>query len=1745
MKKVKLFQRFFVARKITIFVLLITLFFNFNSAFAVSENESKTAEKSIDFSLTLQKREEETEPEEDDDDDDDDPEHEETDDDDDPEHEETDDDDDPEVDPDVPNTDEEDGPGSANTGSNFQSKSPKNAPEIVPYIAIFSMTFGIAFLLTNRKKLFKRKDGAFISYKKRRFSFALPLLSGAILVLPAVLANTLPSFANNESYISIESGQSFAEKTIQRGDLAEFSIPFTFSTDNFTGYTANFVAGSMVLTNENGQQIPSINEMLPKQEFEKYPSAVAAISFDGFIYLPLNTEIPFDKTIEATDSRTKNLYLAVRTTRDTEIGAYRLNGSVVKAATNKDIACYGKEEMQNFDGKLAIGEKKTLCDNRDGKEYVVTKQNDGKIWMTTNLDLDLVSDENGGGALRTKPNGETEVVPLTPENTNIDQNYYPRRSTSTDKTEEWLYEDDLNPEPESFKDVMPDYSFDSGNKEDGNYYNYLSATADVLDFQTLDINPTLSQSICPVGWKMARSDEFHDLIMSYSAEFDTEIVYDEYDAYGKWHGIIVSGTDLAAVIPYLSDTYTGVYVPASEYAEYIEEGSDDKMLLLKQIDGANIEVFQDGIVIQSGTTEMEDEDGIIVDKYMYYIQGINAMDADYAYWGGAVRCVSSAPRDISIIYDENTEDVVQNLPEKYTEETIQDSKTLTISEKVPTRAGYIFGWWETEEKEKYLPGEDIEIKADTRLYAKWLKKVVYDGEELLNMNQMTTSVCESLEPEVQYGLADIRDGNVYSISKFKDDNCWMTTELRLNLNNENLEFTLENTDIDNAEEVRLIGNYGTDNVGSEYVYNWYGATLTDSDSEKDFTTTHNSICPSGWTLPSYSNFDVLRREYGENPKIYTQEPFNYLTHSKIYAKLYGEEYVGMEYLGYSMPLMTSNLTGDDYYEEYEYYFANNYGANNMDLDYFSSIRCIMKENKSPRAILTEDGNLDFSFDRISPKVGQDYVYYAENNEPHQSKINKIMAMGINENPDYPEIEEPQWRYHYEDEIKSINFEISFHDYKPKSLYGWFDSAENLEKVTNAENLNTSEVVTMKSMFRYAGRNVDKEINLDFSSFDMGQVKDISYMFCYFGKNVGTINLSGWNMPQLTSAGGLFEYDYTGQNGKIKKIDIGGWNTPILNTTSYMFQGARIDDFVGLEDLGMTNVTNMREMFAYAETSDVINLSDWNVSKVSDLAEMFRQFNDDSGKNTNINLSGWNLQSATTAYEMFLSIGSPDTDVKIDLSGWHSTSNIKNMSGMFSNTGHYIDGSKFINHLTVKGLAELDVSGVTDMSNMFSGFGGKTNQWTTNDEVEKLDVLNLSGWDVSTVENMRNIFGSFGVGSDDWELNVSGWNIKNAKDLAFSFSRLGTYCAQQFSDDACNEGISAKNFTLKGVSDWRNTGNVTNIAQMFEQFGVFEKNINIDLSGWNTSNITNMGGLFGYTGSRSKKVELNLSNWDLRRITDTYYIPYPEHFRGAGYYANEFVLDIKNWNLPASLTEMSGMFAEICTESPNCSISGIETLNTRNIEDMWRLFKNSGFKELDLSTWQTSNLTTVKNMFANMKNLTTIYVGDGWDVSKIEDNQFCATYECMFNETPKLVGGAGTRYDEYWWRDVSFAHVDGGESNPGYLTYKAVVESQPPQPAPQNQQSEMPTLNSQQTSPVLNNQYSHVTDDIIDENQQKNIDNNKEQHTQPLGAEERAKEGDAQSETNTEDNKKYLAIPIIGTVLVIFIIIVVIARKKRE
>ena len=68
------------------------------------------------------------------------------------------------------------------------------------------------------------------------------------------------------------------------------------------------------------------------------------------------------------------------------------------------------------------------------------------------------------------------------------------------------------------------------------------------------------------------------------------------------------------------------------------------------------------------------------------------------------------------------------------------------------------------------------------------------------------------------------------------------------------------------------------------------------------------------------------------------------------------------------------------------------------------------------------------------------------------------------------------------------------------------------------------------------------------------------------------------------------------------------------------------------------------------------------------------------------------------------------------------------------------------------------------------------------------------------------------------------------------------------------------------------------------------------------------------------------------------------------------------------------------------------------------------------------------MFHDCSQLQTIYVGVGWSTAAV------ANSSNMFYGCTSLVGGMGTTYDVNHI-DKTYAHIDGGPSNPGYFTAK--------------------------------------------------------------------------------------------------------------
>ncbi len=127
--------------------------------------------------------------------------------------------------------------------------------------------------------------------------------------------------------------------------------------------------------------------------------------------------------------------------------------------------------------------------------------------------------------------------------------------------------------------------------------------------------------------------------------------------------------------------------------------------------------------------------------------------------------------------------------------------------------------------------------------------------------------------------------------------------------------------------------------------------------------------------------------------------------------------------------------------------------------------------------------------------------------------------------------------------------------------------------------------------------------------------------------------------------------------------------------------------------------------------------------------------------------------------------------------------------------------------------------------------------------------------------------------------------------------------------------------------------------------------------------------------------------------------------------------------PTSCCAWFGGFSYLTT------IEGLEYLNTSEVTSMNDMFHGCNkLTSLDLSNFNTAKVTQMIAMFNGCRALETIYVSDGWTVENVTESRL------MFDDCFSLVGGQGTA----WTRDVStidktYAHIDGGESNPGYLT----------------------------------------------------------------------------------------------------------------
>ncbi|MBQ6433014.1 MAG: BspA family leucine-rich repeat surface protein [Bacteroidaceae bacterium] len=335
------------------------------------------------------------------------------------------------------------------------------------------------------------------------------------------------------------------------------------------------------------------------------------------------------------------------------------------------------------------------------------------------------------------------------------------------------------------------------------------------------------------------------------------------------------------------------------------------------------------------------------------------------------------------------------------------------------------------------------------------------------------------------------------------------------------------------------------------------------------------------------------------------------------------------------------------------------------------------------------------------------------------------------------------------------------------------------------------------------------------------------------------------------------------------------------------------------------------------------------------------------------------------------------------------------------------------------------SEVTNMRSMFYG-------------CSKLTSLNLTGYNTAKVTNMSYMFQNC---SSLTSLNVSSFNTANVTDMTAMFdncSSLTSLDVSGFNTSNCKSlyqmfggcskltSLNVSNFNTGKVTDMRstfsgcsaltnvdvsgfNTANVTMMAHMFNNCSSLTA---LDVSGFNTEKVVSMNNMF--TNCRNLTA-LDVSGFNTAKVKNMSYM-----FDNCSKLTS---LDVSKFNT-ALVTDMHNMFC-YCSKVPNLDVS---RFNTANVTNMSYMFRGCYLlKLLNVTSFNTALVTNMDYMFANCDSLKTIYASDAWTTEAVTSSNY------MFTMSRKLVGGAGTTYNETNPTDATYAHIDGGTANPGYFT----------------------------------------------------------------------------------------------------------------
>ena len=591
------------------------------------------------------------------------------------------------------------------------------------------------------------------------------------------------------------------------------------------------------------------------------------------------------------------------------------------------------------------------------------------------------------------------------------------------------------------------------------------------------------------------------------------------------------------------------------------------------------------------------------------------------------------------------------------------------------------------------------------------------------------------------------------------------------------------------------------------------------------------------------------------------------------------------------------------------------------------------------------------------------------------------------------------------------------------------------------------IVNHAKNLAYAFRNTKSLSQVNFSDWTIGEAEDTQSMF--EGSSVSQVILSNATFAKTKNTAKMFKDTQSSSSIQLPKAvfdETTNTNSMFMNSTSAkillplatftkstdagsMFEKVPLTEF-DLSSATFANTTNFNSFFKESGNYYLtLKLPKLSLASAENLSQMFSK-SEISGLTLNeTSMGGSHIKDMSSMFQ-----GCPYL-TEINLHNI-STGPLENIASMFKHL-------PYVQKITLPSV--FNTAAVTD----FSSFLSDSTKLTT---LENSDKIKLN-----SAINTSHMF--YNLPSLDLKDFIEHIESENITDASYMFYRTK----------------SSQNITIPTTFK---THNISNMQSMFNGF----KTPLLDISNMQFDSVTTMEEMFSGITIKSSEMTLDDYNYSAKQIiwpTGTINAPNLTSLRGlykGHHYLTQAIFPKLNTTV---LTDLSFIFSNFTSSLTKLDLTGLDTshvetvesmfagthftldvptkisfdtsnvhnmhnmfyyakssdglldlsdLNVSNVTDMSNLIYCTWIVTVDLTGWDTRNVTNMAEMFRDSNYLKTIYVSESFVTTNVtkSDGIFHSSYGISF------VGGNGTTATGS--EDITYARIDK-PGQPGLFTKK--------------------------------------------------------------------------------------------------------------